>query len=186
MSHHKVLETERLRLRPLMPTDESRIFDFMNHPEVTEFLLFFDHPLSQPMLHNWLRNVLAASPDYCAYWGIIHKKDFRLIGILSLTFNTYHHKCELGYWMDKDYWKQGLMTEAAQRAIQYAFEELKLHRVELTHMVKNIGSQRVAEKVGFQLEGCYREGHFKRGGYRDVKFYGMLESDYAARNSKKK
>ncbi|MDR2677366.1 MAG: GNAT family N-acetyltransferase [Puniceicoccales bacterium] len=178
MSKHKILETPRLRLRPLEFSDFDRIVEFMGQQSVTDFLLFFTHPIIPEQVREWLKNVIEAKPEQCAYWAIIEKSQDKLIGILSLTMDSFHHKTEMGYWLDRDYWGMGYMPEAAWRSIEYVFEDLKLHRVDLTHMVANIRSQHVAQKLGFQLEGCWREGHFKNGTYKDVKIYGMLEVDY--------
>jgi RimJ/RimL family protein N-acetyltransferase len=178
MSRHKVIETPRLRLRPLEFSDFDRIVEFMGQRAVTDFLLFFTHPIIPEQVREWLKNVIEAKPEQCAYWGIIEKSQDKLIGILSLTMDPYNHKTEIGYWMDSDHWNNGYMTEAAWRAIEYIFEDLKLHRIDLTHMLANARSQRVAQKLGFQLEGCWREGHFKSGSYKDVKIYGMLEVDF--------
>ncbi|MDR1437740.1 MAG: GNAT family N-acetyltransferase [Puniceicoccales bacterium] len=178
MSRHRKLETERLVLRPLEESDAERIIEFMGEKDVTQYLLFFGYPINEDQVRQWLKNVLGAQPEHCAYWAITLRKTGKLIGVLSLTMDNYHHKTEMGYWSAKEYWGKGYMTEAAWRAIEYSFDELKLHRVELTHMVANKGSQRVAEKLGYQVEGCWREGHHKDGSYKDVKIYGMLRVDY--------
>ncbi|MDR1456770.1 MAG: GNAT family N-acetyltransferase [Puniceicoccales bacterium] len=178
MSRHRIIETPRLQLRPLELSDGDRIVEFMGQRHVTDFLLFFSYPINPDQVHVWLKNVIEAKPEQCAYWGIVEKSQSMLIGIISLTMDTYHHKTEMGYWLDSDYWNNGYMTEAAWHAIEYVFSELKLHRIDLTHMVANGRSQRVAQKLGFQLEGCWREGHFKNGSYKDVKIYGMLEVDF--------
>jgi RimJ/RimL family protein N-acetyltransferase len=178
MSRHKNLETDRLLMRPFEESDGDRMVEFMGVKGVTDFLLFFTYPIDENQVRQWLKNVLAAKAEYCAYWALIDKKTNVLMGVLSLTMDNYHHKTEMGYWSDREFWGHGYVTEAAWRAIQYCFDELKLHRVELTHMVANKRSQRVAEKLGFQLEGCWREGHLKEGIYRDVKIYGMLHVDY--------
>lgn len=178
MSRHKILETNRLLLRPLNPDDYGAVFDFMQAREVTQFLLFFGYPLNGSQLEGWLRDVINASPDSFAYWAIIHCESEKLIGILSLTIDRFHHKAEMGYWIGRDFWGQGLATEAVRAAIEYAFNDLQLHRLELTIHVRNKASQNVAKKLGFQLEGCFRESHFKDGSYWDVNFYGLLPIDY--------
>jgi RimJ/RimL family protein N-acetyltransferase len=150
----------------------------MGERAVTRFLLYFTYPINPQQVHIWLQNVLGLQPEHCAYWAIVDQKKNLLIGITSLTLDPHNQKGEIGYWLDKSYWGKGLMTEAIWQVIHYSFDELKLHRLDLTHMVGNIASQRVAEKLGFQLEGCWREGHCKDGGFRDVKIYGMLAVDY--------
>jgi RimJ/RimL family protein N-acetyltransferase len=178
VSRHQILETERLLLRPLEESDGDRIAEFMAERAVTEFLLYFSYPLNVTQVHNWLGDVLKASPEQCAYWAIVDRPSNLLIGVLSLTLDSYNRKGEIGYWMDRNFWGRGLMTEAVWRVVHYGFDTLNLHRLELTHMVANVASRRVAEKLGFQLEGCWREGHFKSGQFRDVKIYGMLNVDY--------
>jgi RimJ/RimL family protein N-acetyltransferase len=175
---HGILETERLLLRPLETGDEDRIAEFMAERQVTEFLLYFTYPLCRDQVHLWLGNVLKIPPEQAAYWALVDRPSNRLIGILSLTLDTYNRKGEIGYWMDKEFWGRGLMTEAVWRVVHYGFDTLHLHRLELTHMVANGRSRRVAEKLGFQLEGCWREGHYKDGQFRDVRLYGMLDVDY--------
>jgi RimJ/RimL family protein N-acetyltransferase len=178
MSRHQVLESQRLRLRPLELSDEDRIVEFMDERDVTKFLLLFTYPINRQFVKAWLGNVLEANPEYCAYWAIEEKDGGMLIGILSLTLDCHNRKGEIGYWLDKGHWGRGYMTEAVWRVAHYGFDTLKLHRLELTHMVGNMASQRVAEKLEFQLEGCWREGHCKDGQFRDVKIYGMLEVDF--------
>ncbi|MDR3316592.1 MAG: GNAT family N-acetyltransferase [Puniceicoccales bacterium] len=178
MSQHQVLESTRLQLRPLETSDEDSIVEFMSERKVTEFLLHFGYPICREQVRSWLNNVLSATPEQCGYWALVDKESGRLIGVICLTLDSYNRKGEIGYWMAKNYWGRGLMTEATWRVAQYCFDTLKLHRLELTHMVANKASQRVSEKVGFQLEGCWREGHWKDGQFKDVKIYGMLAVDY--------
>jgi RimJ/RimL family protein N-acetyltransferase len=177
-SRHTILETTRLKLRPLEESDGEAIEEFMSVKGVTDYLLFFSYPLQKDSVKNWLRSVLDASAEFCAYWGITHRGEDKVVGIISLTLDNYHHKGEIGFWLAKDRWNRGLMTEATWRVIEYGFETLHLHRIEITHMVENKASRRVVEKLGFQPEGCWREGHYKDGRWRDVSLYGMLDVDY--------
>ena len=84
---------------------------------------------------------------------------------------------ELGYWLRSDLCGRGLTTEAASAVVEYGFDELDLHRIELRAAPSNIGSVRVAEKVGFTREGTLRHGARGAGGWHDVDVYGLLESD---------
>ncbi|MDR2030146.1 MAG: GNAT family N-acetyltransferase [Puniceicoccales bacterium] len=178
MSQHEILETERLLLRPLEIADLEPIEAFMGIRGVTDFLLFFSYPLIPGQVKSWLEGVVAMDPQLGCYWAIVGKEDGRAIGVISLTLETYHRKGEIGFWLARDRWNRGYMTEAAWRVICHGFDTLKLHRIEITHMVENRASRRVIEKLGFQPEGCWREGHFKEGCFRDVAIYGMLEVDY--------
>ena len=84
---------------------------------------------------------------------------------------------ELGYWLRSDLCGRGLMTEAASAVVEYGFAVLRLHRIELRAAPSNVGSVRVAEKIGFTREGMLRHGARGAGGWHDVDVFGLLESD---------
>ncbi|TJY43877.1 GNAT family N-acetyltransferase [Cohnella pontilimi] len=65
--------------------------------------------------------------------------------------------CHLGYRIDQFEQNKGYMTEAVGLLVRYAFELLKLHRIEANIMPRNKGSLRVVEKLGFQHEGLARK-----------------------------
>lgn len=85
----------------------------------------------------------------------IFKHDDRLIGTINL-FQVLRGAIQgafIGYFLDKEYNGKGYTTEAAKLVVDYAFNELKLHRIEAGVMPHNIGSIRVLEKAGFHKEG---------------------------------
>ena len=82
-------------------------------------------------------------------------KDDKVIGTIALNniVRGCFHSCFLGYSLDKDYINKGYMTYCVNQITKYAFEELKLHRIEANVMPRNIASKRVLEKCGFTEEG---------------------------------
>jgi len=79
-----------------------------------------------------------------------------IIGRISLggIMRGVFQNAYLGYWIDVDHQRQGLMTEAVRAAVAFAFgEEARLHRVQAAVMPRNPGSIRVLEKIGFRREG---------------------------------
>lgn len=87
---------------------------------------------------------------------------------------------EVGYWLRSDLAGRGLMTEAVRAVAHYAFDELGMHRLELRAGVENVGSRRVAEKVGFQERGILRESVYHRGRYVDAVIFDLLEGDLSS------
>ena len=65
------------------------------------------------------------------------------------SHDTQTSECELGYWLGTLYWGKGLMTEAAQEIIRYAFEELHTEKIWRGYYESNQRSARVQEKIGF-------------------------------------
>lgn len=84
---------------------------------------------------------------------------------------------EMGYWIRSDLAGRGYVTEAGSAALEYVFDELGLHRVELHAAPANVASVRVAEKLGFRREGMLRDAARGVRGWHDVYVYGLLSSD---------
>ncbi len=66
------------------------------------------------------------------------------------------------------------MTEAARAVVDFGFDEINCHRLELLAAVANTGSIRVAEKLGFTREGLLREANRAPTGRHDMYIYGLL------------
>ena len=59
----------------------------------------------------------------------------------------------IGYWIDRNFANRGFTTQAVEILTQYAFSELRLHRLEINLRPENASSRRVAEKAGYIFEG---------------------------------
>lgn len=81
----------------------------------------------------------------------------------------------IGYFLNPDCCGKGIMTEAVKMICKEAFKELKLIRIEGSVFEPNIGSRRVLEKAGFELEGVLRDSYFKNGKYYNEYVYGLIE-----------
>jgi ribosomal-protein-serine acetyltransferase len=85
--------------------------------------------------------------------------------------------CYLGYWIRSELGGRGLMTEAASALVEFGFETVGLHRIELHAATENAASIRVAEKIGFRRGGLLRDGSRGEKGWHDVYVYDLLETD---------
>ena len=112
-------------------------------------------------------------------FGIYLKDNGKLVGDVSL----YHlsrgalQRCLIGYSLDKQYNGRGYTTEAVSLAVGFAFNELKLHRVDAGVMLSNIGSMRVLEKVGFHREGIEQKGVKINGQWEDHQMFAIISDD---------
>jgi ribosomal-protein-alanine N-acetyltransferase len=103
------------------------------------------------------------------YFGIFKNDDHTLIGTINL-FQVLRGSLQsafIGYFLDKNQNGKGYMTEAAKLIVEYAFNELKLHRIEAGVMPHNIGSIRVLEKAGFHIEGLAQKNVKINGKWED-------------------
>jgi ribosomal-protein-alanine N-acetyltransferase len=96
---------------------------------------------------------------------------------LGLVRRGVAQACTLGYWMGQRHAGKGHMTEAVRGALDFAFSELALHRVEAACLPNNEPSRRLLERVGFKHEGEAR-GYLRiNGAWADHLLYGVLASE---------
>jgi ribosomal-protein-alanine N-acetyltransferase len=101
------------------------------------------------------------------------------MGLVGLHFRyPQPFRAELGYWLGRRFWNQGIMTQAVKTVIAFAFETLKLHRLDVSHFEPNDASRRVIEKCWFRREGIEREAVRKQRRWLHIVKYGLLKQEY--------
>ena len=83
----------------------------------------------------------------------------------------------MGYWIGERFSRQGLMSEAVGAVVEFAFEELALHRVEAACLPNNDASRSLLLKVGFRQEGYARQYLRINGKWQDHLLFEMLRDD---------
>lgn len=102
-----------------------------------------------------------------------------LIGyVLVKNIDRKINKCELAYFVDKDFQGKGIITKAVAGLIAFCFSELGMNKITICTALDNTASQRIAIKHGFTREGILRR-EFKNGGgdLEDLIYFGLLKSD---------
>lgn len=94
------------------------------------------------------------------------------------TINKLHEWAEIGYWLDADYVGKGIMTECVKAMIDYGFNELNLHRIQIACDVSNTKSMAIPKSLGFTLEGTLRQNLNGNGKFTDTYIFGLLESEW--------
>ena len=172
-----MLKTPRLILRPFQPSDAHAVQQLADAAEVAEATLNFPHPYDDGMAECWIATHKSAWNDGTAVTFAITTWNDALRGTVSLQLTRPHCRGELGYWIGRPYWGQGLATEAVRRVLHFAFEDLALNRVQSSYLPRNPASGRFLEKVGMTREGLHRE-HFRKGGrFEDVVEFAVLKCD---------
>jgi ribosomal-protein-alanine N-acetyltransferase len=93
-----------------------------------------------------------------------------------LTQEDVHCKSgELGYWLGEPFWGRGIMTASVNLLCEWVFQNTDLVRVFALSFDYNIGSMKVLEKAGFQLEGILRSSIYKNGKIFDSRLYARLK-----------
>ncbi len=94
---------------------------------------------------------------------------------LVMQDDVSRYSAEIGYWLGREYWGQGIATEAVKQLLDIAFGQCGLKRVFGDVYAHNIASQRVLEKNGFSREGIMKAAAYKGGVFRDVAIYGITK-----------
>lgn len=108
-------------------------------------------------------------------FSIRNTKD-ELVGCIGFRFDpNQSHKAILGYWLAKEYWGKGIMTEAVRSFCRDIMERNKFARITASCFEHNIGSARVLEKAGFKFEGLMIKHYQKDGDIFNGKLYALTK-----------
>ena len=144
-----VIETERLILRPWREEDAPALYQYARDPEVGPPAGWPPHTGVENS-RDVIRNVLSSPETYavCLKDGSpVGSVGLKLKGSTDMTDRE--DECELGYWIGKPFWGQGLIPEASRALLCRAFEELGMRAVWCGYYDGNEKSRRVQEKLGF-------------------------------------
>ena len=179
-----ILETERLRLRRIVEADLQDWLDVMAHPAVHQYLIDFKgEPDAAEMraIIEWTDEIFEHKTGI--RWAITRPPDDRMIG--SCGFHLYHpghRRLEIGYELHRGCWRQGLMSEAILALMAFCFDRLAAHRIEADVTVGNAASAGLLRRLGFQLEGIWRDRVRRDGRFYSLWQFGILESEYRRRD----
>lgn len=173
------LETERLVLREVPMEERSRFFEIFSDKKVLRYTdKAITHTMDEAII--FLKDCQdRAEKKLHFFLGIFQKTNDRLIGILSLYhIDLKHSFASLGILLAKEYWRQGFMSEALLRFLQYYFIELRFNRIEAQTFVQNIPAVRFFEKLKFSNEGMLRENFKIEGKFENSFLFSMVKADY--------
>jgi ribosomal-protein-alanine N-acetyltransferase len=182
-SYFPMLETPRLVMRQINHRDADALVTLYTDPKVYEFLII-DPPCGNRdeaiRTIDWLNGFFHNKAG--ARWAItLKERPSQLIGTLGFHFyETKDRRVDIGFDLLPAYWGKGIMTEAASRLVHWCFEHLNLHRVQADCTEGNIASEKVLLKVGFKVEGVWRESVFEHGRFVNIKQFGLLRREHLA------
>ena len=142
-----ILQTKRLILRPWCEEDAEELYQYASDPEVGPPAGWPPHT-SVENSREIIRNVLSA-PETYAVCLKENGKPIGSIGFHRADLADLDDEYELGYWIGKPFWGQGLIPEASREMLRHAFLDLGMSRVWCGYYEGNVKSRRVQEKLGF-------------------------------------
>jgi [ribosomal protein S5]-alanine N-acetyltransferase len=119
-------------------------------------------------------------PGYKYGFLVIDRASGEIAGVININdiIRGCLQSASLGYYAFVPYARQGLMFEGMQLVIKYAFQTLKLHRLEANIQPGNQASQALARKCGFVNEGCARRFVKVRGRWKDHQRWALLRESF--------
>lgn len=172
-----IFETERLLLRPWRIEDLNDFFDYASNVNVAQGAGWT--PLNnRETSEKILKRVIEGGET----WAIEYKINHKVIGSFGIhpdKKRNIENMKVLVYSLAQDYWGKGYMTEVVKRVIKFAFEEMNLDLLSVSHYPFNNRSKRVIEKCGFKYEGTLRLScKIYDGSVYDELCYSLLKEEY--------
>lgn len=162
------LNTSDLHLRPSTLADAEGMFAMLSDPESMKYWSDKPVPDLDAALQALRKDLESDAKGHSMCWAVTLKGQDDMIGkVILFQFSQGNHRAEIGYIMNRNYWRQGLMHQALEAVIDFAFNTLNLHRIEADVDTKNAGSLGLLEKLGFEREGLFRERWFVYGEWQD-------------------
>lgn len=171
------LETKRLCLRRMHPSDVNEIQALRSDPEIMRYIprpLIKTKEEALEFIETMDANINANS---LINWAITTKENDLLIGMIGFyRMKPEDYRSEVGYILSANFHGQGIITEALERVIEFGFDEMKLNSIEAVIDPKNSGSEKVLLKNNFVKEGHFKEHIFFEGEFLDSVFYSLLKT----------
>ena len=177
------IETERLILRKFKISDDEAMLKYWIADEKIQSL--YSEPvyttkaevdeLLEKYINSYQKN------DYYR-WAIIEKNSGECIGqIAYFLVDSKNNFAEIEYCIGSDFQCKGYATEATKAVIQYGFDKINLHKVQICTKTINKPSKRVIEKCGFTYEGTLRDYFYMDGEYVGRLYFSMLKSEFESK-----
>lgn len=182
------VETERLLLRPLVPSDAAALHAYQGRADVCRYipyeprsLLDVQHRLSTP---ESTRSALDDAGQ-ALLLAVVRRQDDVLVGDVMLAWTSKEHRTgEIGYVFDPEHHGNGYATEAGAALLSLGFDGLGLHRIVGRVDARNTASVAVLRRLGMRQEAHLHENEWFKGEWTDELDFAVLETEWrAARGS---
>ena len=169
------LETERLILRAITLQDAPQVLAMRSDERVMQY---FDRPRDTSIADAEItiqKRIDNLQSNSGINWGITLKNDDTLIGDIAFwRIDKEHYRAEIGYMLHPDFQGKGIMQEALTKAIDYAFNILKVHSIEANVNPLNEASIKLLERNKFVREAYFRENFYYNGKFLDSAIYSLV------------
>ncbi len=177
------IEGKQIFLRGLEQQDINPAYvHWLNDPEINVFMATRRFPNTLESLRVYYDKVKEDGRGI--YLAICLKENGRHVGNVKLDkIDWINRTAEFGLLIgDKDYWGNGLGSEATYLISKQGFWQLNLNRITILSAADNLGALRCYTNAGYQQEGVLKKAVFLNGEYRDVAVLGQIKAEFQLRS----
>lgn len=173
------LETERLILRRFVSEDADAMYrNWASDDEVTKYLMWPTHSsveVSKKVLEEWVGSY---NDEKYYQWAIVPKDNGEPIGSISVvSMDESTSKMHIGYCIGREWWHQGITSEALKAVMDHLFDVVGVNRIEARHDPRNPNSGKVMKRCGMKYEGTLRSSDWNNQGICDACYYALLKDE---------
>ncbi len=173
---YPILKSKRLILRKLEISDIENVYRGLSHPDVIKYYgISFDSLEATKEQMTWFSDL--KKNETGIWWAVCSKDDGQFLGAGGLNdLSKENKKAEIGFWLLPEYWGKGIMTETIPLILNYAFNNIMLHRIEGFVEPENSNCKKALEKLNFKLEGTMQDCEVKNGKLISIDIYAILNT----------
>jgi ribosomal-protein-serine acetyltransferase len=185
MFSHQIDENINLCLPELHRADELGQLVQKNLKHLQTWMPWAIDDYSADSAKEWIQRTLTEFAEDGRFNALIVVGD-KIVGTIGFhDLNTANGSASIGYWIDKDFEGNGIITRCCRTLIDYLFGVRGLNRVQINCRVENKRSRAVPERLGFTLEGVHRQVERVQGKFGDWAVYAMLKEEWIDKNKSK-
>jgi ribosomal-protein-serine acetyltransferase len=154
----------------------------VSNPEISKEMSWLAHTDKVQTIEFINSTLMGMEEGKSITWCIFNGQDFcgvfSLINILKQHRALIYNRAELAYWVCPEFEGQGIMTESGRRVVEFAFSDLRLHKLVVGHHINNHKSEKLILRLGFRFLYKEEEVFMKNSEWITCKFYELNSKEY--------
>ena len=179
LENGEVIHVGAIRLRRFRLEDARDIAARINDPEISRFTIQIPYPYGVKDAIDFIsNNEVWFEEGSSLNLAITLKEEDSVIGGIGLmNIDRKFNHAEIGYWIGKEYWGKGMVSQCVQAMVRLGFDRIGLQRISAVVFSPNTRSKRILEKNGFKFEGTMRDRYILDGRPADGDIFGITRRD---------
>ena len=175
-SNFPILKSERTVLRQFTPSDLENVFKGLSHPDIIKYYGISFKTLEETIEQlEWFSEL--EKNETGIWWVICAKDSGKFLGAGGLNDRSKaNKKAEIGFWLLKEHWGSGYMTEVMPIILNHPFDNIGLHRIEGFVDPMNVNCKKALAKLNFAHEETMQDCEFKDGAFISLDIFAKLKN----------